>query len=69
MVFLPIAGRRGPVNNPDILVGCSISFLFTTLVQFLTPLTLKMKRSSTKLISIGMVRQDKRIVFIFDILN
>ena len=62
LVFIPISGRRGAVTNPDLLVGCSVSVLFGILVQFITPLFLKIKRKTTRRIVISLVR--KRITIV-----
>ena len=52
LVFIPISGRRGANNNPDVLVGCLVSFLFCVLIQFLTPVLVKIeKRISNRIIT------------------
>ena len=52
LVFIPISGRRGANNNPDVLVGCLASFLFCVLIQFLTPVLVKIeKRISNRTIT------------------
>ena len=52
LVFIPISGRRGASNNPDVLVGCLVSFLFCVLIQFLTPVLVKIeKRISNRIIT------------------
>ena len=52
LVFIPISGRRGANNNPDVLVGCLVSFLFCVLIQFLTPVLVRIeKRISNRIIT------------------
>ena len=52
LVFIPISGRRGATTNPDVLVGCLVSFLFCVLIQFLTPVLVKIeKRISYRIIT------------------
>ena len=52
LVFIPISGRRGASSNPDVLVGCLVSFLFCVLIQFLTPVLVKIeKRISNRIIT------------------
>ena len=71
LVFIPISGRRGADNNPDVLVGCLVSFLFCVLIQFLTPVLVKIEkrinnRIITFLVSVLVILQSfTTLIFIY----